>query len=126
MNLHRAAFEAIYDEKSLLKGTAQECHARRNAALCLAHHLRSHGLSATMGYGLAGDENTKAITSAFIGALHNVCPIQGHDAISRAQTLRDIETEAVDAYLLHSRLSLVLADGFSLAAKALWSTESHQ
>jgi hypothetical protein len=120
MKLHRIAFEALYQNDTLRKSSPQEAHARRNSTLALAHYLRAHGLSATMGYGLSGDDNTKCITAAFMDALHNACPIQGNDATARAQALK---TETTTIYLLHSRLALVLADGFTLAAKALWPTE---
>jgi hypothetical protein len=122
MNLHRIAFEVLYQNNTLRKGKPQDAHACRNAALSLAHHLRAHGLSATVGYGLVGDNNTQSIIAAFVDALHIASPIQGHDAATRAQTLK---TEDHSNYLLHSRLALLLADGFSLAAKALWPTEDN-
>lgn len=120
MNLHRIAFEALYQNSTLRKGKPQDAHACRNAALNLAHYLRAHGLSATVGYGLTGDNSTQSITVAFVDALNSASPIQGNDAATRAQTLK---TENHTTYLLHSRLALLLADGFSLAAKALWPTE---
>jgi hypothetical protein len=120
MKLHRIAFEALYTNDTLRKSSPKEANARRNSALTLAHHLRAHGLSATVGYGLNSDDNTKCITAAFIDALNKVCPIQGNDATARAEALK---TETTTIYLLHSRLALVLAEGFTLAAKALWPTE---
>lgn len=120
MNLHRIAFEALYKNDALRKGKPQDAHASRNAALNLAHLLRAHGLSATVGYGFAADESTQNITAAFVAALHSACSIQGSDATARAQALK---TETDATYLLHSRLALLLADGFGLAAKALWPTD---
>lgn len=112
-NLDRIAFEALQQLKSV------DPHATRNAALNLAHHLRAHGLSATVGYGMANDD-TQKITQAFVGALDKACPIAGTNMAAKAQALK---TEVTATYLLHSRLALPLADGFALAAKALWPTD---
>lgn len=114
-NLDRIAFEELHPYK-----ITDDPHAMRNAALSLAHHLRAHGLSATVGYGLEGDKHTQKITDVFIEALHKACTIAGPDNKARAHSLK---TETTATYLLHSRLALPLADGFALAAKALWPTD---
>ena len=117
-NPDRIAFEALQKIKDA------EPHATRNAALSLAHHLRAHGLSATVGYGMANDDKkskaVKAVAQAFVDALDTACPLGGADITAKAQSLK---TEATATYLLHSRLALPLADGFALAAKAFWPTE---
>lgn len=117
-NHHRTAFEKLHAIKNSVKDS--DIHATRNATLNLAHHLRAHGLSATLGYGLESDEETQKITQIFIDALHKTCPISGQSHQDKAQSLK---TEAAATYLLHSRLALPLADGFALAAKAFWPTE---
>lgn len=121
-SLNRIAFEALVQVKTTDK------NAQRNAVLSLTHHLRAHGLSATVGFGLADDTvGAKSMTEAFVGfvgALDKACAIQGHDTQDKAQNLQN---EPAATYLLHSRLALQLADGFALAARALWpADESHQ
>lgn len=116
-SLNRISFEAL----ELVK--TKDKNAQRNAALSLAHHLRAHGLSATVGYGLEDDiGGTKSVTEAFVGALDKACPLQGHNIQDKAQAL---QIEPTATYLLHSRLALPLADGFALAARARWPSDEN-
>lgn len=120
-NLDRIAFEALHPIQNEPQNEAAK-HATRNAALSLAHHLRAHGLSATVGYGLQSDEHIQKITRIYLNALNKACPIAGHDDVAKALSLK---AETTATYLLHSRLALPLADGFALAAKAIWPTEDN-
>lgn len=114
-SLNRIAFEALGQVKTSDK------NAQRNAALSLAHYLRAHGLSATVGFGLAGDTAaTQSVIEAFVGALNEACAISGNNIQNKAQAL---QTEPDATYLLHSRLALPLADGFALAARAHWPAD---
>lgn len=114
-NLGCIAFEALG------KVNTKDKNAQRNAVLSLAHHLRAHGLSATVGFGLASDaSDIKSVTEAFVGAIDKACAISGNNIQDKAQALR-IEPHAT--YLLHSRLALPLADGFALAARARWPAD---
>ena len=116
--LDKIAFEALQQ----VRDSGGDPDALRNAALSLAHHLRGHGLVATIGYGMGGtDESMKKITDAFVGALHQASPIAGENNGARAITLM---TEDHATYLLHSNLALALANGIALAARALWPTEN--
>jgi len=120
-SLNRIAFEALGQVNTSDK------NAQRNAALSLAHYLRAHGLSATVGFGLADDAGgAKSVTEAFVGALDKACALQGNNILDKAQALQH---EPATTYLLHSRLALPLADGFALAARARWpaneSTQQH-
>ena len=114
-SLNRIAFEALQQL------TTSDKDAQRNAALSLAHHLRAHGLSATVGFGLTDDTGgTKSVTEAFVGALDNACPLQGNNIQDKAKAL---QSAPATTYLLHSRLALPLADGFALAARARWPAD---
>lgn len=114
-SLNRIAFEALGQVNTGDK------NAQRNAALSLAHHLRAHGLSATVGFGLAVDTvASQSVIEAFVGALNQACAIPGNNIQDKAQALQN-EPDA--SYLLHSRLALPLADGFALAARARWPTD---
>ena len=114
-SLNRIAFEALGQVKTSDK------NAQRNAALSLAHHLRAHGLSATVGFRLADDTGgTKSVTEAFVGALDKACALQGNNIQDKAEAL---QSEHASIYLLHSRLALPLADGFALAARARWPSD---
>ena len=114
-SLDKIAFEALQQ----VRDRDGNPDALRNAALSLAHHLRAHGLSATIGYGMGGTDSIKSITHAFVGALHQASPIAGKNNDARAITLM---TEDHATYLLHSNLALALANGIALAARALWPT----
>jgi hypothetical protein len=112
---NRIAFESLKRVKTIDK------NAQRNAALGLAHLLRAHGLSATIGFGLANDSGgEKNVIEAFVGALDMASPIQGQNIQDKA---RSLQNEPAATYMLHSRLALPLADGFALTARALWPTD---
>ena len=120
-SLNRIAFEALEQVNTTDK------NAQRNAALGLAHHLRAHGLSATVGFSLEdGTDDTQSVANAFVGALDKACLLQGNNNQDKAKALK---SEPAATYLLHSRLALPLADGFALAARARWpaddSTQQH-
>jgi hypothetical protein len=115
-SLNRIALEALGQVKTSDK------NAQRSAALSLAHLLRAHGLSATVGFGLADDTGgTKSVTEAFVGALDNACALQGNNIQDKAKVLQS--DEHASTYLLYSRLALPLADGFALAARARWPAD---
>ncbi|WP_127803969.1 type III-B CRISPR module-associated protein Cmr5 [Hydrogenophaga sp. NH-16] len=116
LQLDRLAFQCL-----LKLGQPSSCDRLRNACLSLGHHLRAHGLVATVHFGLNGtDAEQKQITSALLQCLDRICPIGDPATHDMAQRL---QAEPQATYLLHARLALALADHMASMARALWPVD---